>query len=217
MTQLSLKLKLVESQSDISKKILDAIKAEINKIMISVVLVLQQNIKKSLEDKIKNSRTWQSLEEGKLRAEFGLPDDIAPRLGEILEIWLRQIDVDYKTVTGTTTLKGGITVGLLETDWNQVLSSDAAIIVTKYGTVLPWLEWLLIYGDKTIIQDYVVIMKPTPQSRSGMAIMAQQVGGQWRVPPEFSGTPDNNFITEILESMGPEIELMIEKEFTNRL
>ena len=217
MTQLSLKLKLVESQSDISKKILDAIKAEINKIMISVVLVLQQNIKKSLEDKIKNSRTWQSLEEGKLRAEFGLPDDIATRLGEILEIWLRQIDVDYKTVTGTTTLKGGITVGLLETDWNQVLSSDAAIIVTKYGTVLPWLEWLLIYGDKTIIQDYVVIMKPTPQSRSGMAIMAQQVGGQWRVPPEFSGTPDNNFITEILESMGPEIELMIEKEFTNRL
>ena len=217
MTQLSLKLKLVESQSDISKKILDAIKAEINKIMISVVLVLQQNIKKSLEDKIKNSRTWQSLEEGKLRAEFGLPDDIATRLGEILEIWLRQIDVDYKTVTGTTTLKGGITVGLLETDWNQVLSSDAAIIVTKYGTVLPWLEWLLIYGDKTIIQDYVVIMKPTPQSRSGMAIMAQQVGGQWRVPPEFSGTPDNNFITEILEGMGPEIELMIEKEFTNRL
>ena len=217
MTQLSLKLKLVESQSDISKKILDAIKAEINKIMISVVLVLQQNIKKSLEDKIKNSRTWQSLEEGKLRAEFGLPDDIATRLGEILEIWLRQIDVDYKTVTGTTTLKGGITVGLLETDWNQVLSSDAAIIVTKYGTVLPWLEWLLTYGDKTIIQDYVVIMKPTPQSRSGMAIMAQQVGGQWRVPPEFSGTPDNNFITEILESMGPEIELMIEKEFTNRL
>lgn len=217
MTQLSLKLKLVESQSDISKKILDAIKAEINKIMISVVLVLQQNIKKSLEDKIKNSRTWQSLEEGKLRAEFGLPDDIATRLGEILEIWLRQIDVDYKTVTGTTTLKGGITVGLLETDWNQVLSSDAAIIVTKYGTVLPWLEWLLTYGDKTIIQDYVVIMKPTPQSRSGMAIMAQQVGGQWRVPPEFSGTPDNNFITEILEGMGPEIELMIEKEFTNRL
>ena len=216
-TQLSLKFKLVDNQSDISRKILDAIKAEINSVLLSVVFALQQQIRKLLEERITNSDTWKSLENGQLRAEFGLPDDIQTRLQEILDIWLRQIDVDYKMITGTSTLRGGISIGMLETDWNQVLSSSAASIVTKHGMVLPWLEWLLTYGDKAIIQDYTVLMKASPQSRSGMAIMAKQVSGQWRVPPQFSGTSDNNFITEILENMSKEIETMIEKEFTSRL
>jgi len=216
-SQLTFKFKLDDNQTEIARKILDAIKAEINSVLLSVVFALQREIRRLLEERITNSETWKSLESGQLRAEFGLPDDVTTRLQEILDIWLRQIDVDYKVLTGSSTLRGGITINMLDTDWNQVLSSSAASIVTKYGMVLPWLEWLLTYGDKAIIQDYTVLMRASPQSRSGMAIMAKQVSGQWRVPPEFSGTQDNNFITEILENMSKDIEDMIEKEFTSRL
>lgn len=214
---LNFQFKLKDRQSDIEKKILSAIKDEINSILLGVVFVIQRQIRELLKERITNSETWKSLESGQLRAELGLPDDILTRLQEILDIWIKQIEVDYQMVTGTNTLKGGISVGMLETDWMEVISSQAANIITKYGMVLPWLEWLLTYGDKVIIQDYNVLMKATEQSRSGMAIMAKKVGGEWRVPPEFSGTSDNNFITEILENMSTDIENLIEKEFTSRL
>ena len=64
---------------------MDVIKAEINSVLLSVVFALQQQIRKLLEERITNSDTWKSLENGQLRAEFGLPDDIQTRLQEILD------------------------------------------------------------------------------------------------------------------------------------
>jgi hypothetical protein len=49
-------------------------------------------------------------------------------------------------------------------------------------------------GDITIIRDYQVEIKPGA-GRSGNSIMVS--GGSWRVPPEFSGTLQNNWLTRI--------------------
>jgi hypothetical protein len=168
-------------------------------------------------DAITGSDEWQSLKGGKLRAEFGLPDDVDSRLSQILDIWIDSIIVDYKPVTGTTVLRGGITLYMLKTDWIDVISSEAASILTRAGQILPWLEWLLMMGDKIIIRNYDVVMKGGPNSRSGMALMVQKKSGRWRVPPEYAGTTNSNFVTKLLDAMTDPISTIVETEIENRL
>ena len=60
---------------------------------------------------------------------------------------------------------------------------------------LHWLQWLLEKGDTIIIDSY----EYSPRSgfgRSGGGSM--KLGGSWRVPPEYAGTPENNFISDSL-------------------
>jgi hypothetical protein len=42
-------------------------------------------------------------------------------------------------------------------------------------------------------------------------------GGDYRLPPEFSGTVDNNWITRSLISILPEIDKIINDEIQSRI
>jgi len=214
---MELQLKLVETPSQIATLIMNEIKAVLNGILSSSAKSIEVEIRTLFMDAITGSDTWQSLKDGKLRAEFGLPDDVDTRLSNILDIWLDSIIVDYKPVTGTTTLHGGISLYMLQSDWNDVISSESAIILTKVGQILPWLEWLLIYGDKIIIRDYEIVMKQTNKSRSGMALMVKRASGRWRMPPEYAGSTNSNFVTKLLDGISDNIQTIIETELEKRL
>ena len=207
----------METESQISKLILDEIRKVVDEVLLKSTSSIVSMVRDIFTDAIINSETWTSLRNGRLRAEFGLPEDVEDRLKDILEIWLRAIKIDYKqTVIRHDRLTGGITLTLLDTTWNDVLSSQASVIFTKVGQALPWLEWLLVMGDKVIIKDYKVITKMTPASRSGMAIMTKTYTGRWRVPPEFSGSINNNFVTKIMDDIADKINNIIEREIENR-
>jgi len=89
------------------------------------------------------------------------------------------------------TLKGTLEINFQRDDFINLLSLQSGHVLTEKGTDLHWLDWLLIKGDTTIITGYTYI--PGPLGRSGGGEM--NIGGLWRVPPEFSGTITNNFIT----------------------
>ena len=63
------------------------------------------------------------------------------------------------------------------------------------GGDLHWLSWLLTLGDSTIVVGYYYDPE-TGVGRSGLGTMSE--GGFFRVPPEFSGTRANNFVTRAL-------------------
>lgn len=206
-------LKLISTESEISKAIVNALKEELNTYLRDSSKKIVIKVRELLRFNIENSETWTSLQSGKLKAHFGLGTDGSEKLNSILDIWLNSVQIDYKPVTGTTTFRGGLSLQMVQTDWEDVLSSDGAIITTAIGGVLPWLDWLLIQGDKTIIiKDYDISMKPSSRSRSGMAIMVSKKGGGWRVPVEYAGTIDNNFMTNILDKLDTDITAIIEKE-----
>lgn len=211
---IKIKLDLVDSETKIAQEIVNALKDEINTWLRDSSKNITTELKNILYTYIQTSNTWQSLMNGDLKAHFGLGSDGQEKLNTILEIWLNSIIVDYKPVVGSSSLRGGFSVYMIQTDWEDVLSTDAAIITTSNGQVLPWLDWLLIQGDKTIIRDYEIMMKPNPRSRSGMATMVTKKGGKWRVPPEHAGTISNNFMTEILSYFDKIITDLIEKELS---
>ena len=80
--------------------------------------------------------------------------------------------------------------------------TDATGSVIK-GPPLPWLEWLITEGDNFIIVDFHYSESIT--GRSGYAGVMRR-GGRWRVPPEYSGTINDNFLTDIFKELGEVIE-----------
>jgi hypothetical protein len=90
-------------------------------------------------------------------------------------------------------------------DFNNLLSISGAKTLIEGGSI-PWLEWLLTKGDAIIISGYYY--KPLfNKGRSGGGLMIP--GGVFRVPPEFSGTVENNFITRTFEGKQEEIGVIL--------
>jgi hypothetical protein len=217
-TEIKVKFKIQETNSEIQRLILEELKKVFEEVFRKSINSIETQTRNLFYNAIESDTTWQSLKSGKLKAHFGLPDDAAKRLEEIVQIWLKEITIDPNpVVVKSSTVRGGFKLNMLENDWINVISAQDASIITAVGQVLPWLEWLLIEGDKIIIRDFEVVMKPAPQSRSGMAIMIKKKSGRWRVPPEFAGTTNNNFVTKLLENLDSDIEQIIETEIVNRL
>lgn len=216
---MQLSLTIQEGEAQIAKLIIDAIRAELNSVLLSASTSIQQRARKLFEERLIASETWRDLDGGELQGELGIPLDVKTRLHNILLIWLQNIIVNYIPLMGNANgLRGGIKLNMLKSDWSDVINSPDASIITDRGGVLWWLEWLLTYGSQIIVKEYDVVASTSPRSRSGMALMFKHVKrGYWMVPPRFQGTTNNNFVTQVLDTMDNDIENIIEDEITKRL
>lgn len=204
-------VRIIESDKKIEKLIANALKKEIGKSMQKAASAIQRNLKIIVTQAIKGSPEYLSLVGGRLKFEFGLPDALQ-RIDRIIDIWTNNIQVtsrQIRVVGGT--FAGGIVIKMFRSDYSDVLASNAAILTTEKGTRLNWLEWLLKFGDRTIVKEYEVDLGEHPGSRTGGAVMVQS-RGRWKVPSEFAGTPRNNFLTRAMNEKEGEIMRMIERE-----
>jgi hypothetical protein len=82
-------------------------------------------------------------------------------------------------------------------------------ILTEKGEVLEWLRWLLTFGDRIIISEYQIHLI-SGKGRSGRGIMVADDASAWRVPPRFSGTIRNNWLTRAFKENSQSFFLIIE-------
>lgn len=82
---------------------------------------------------------------------------------------------------------------------------------------IPWLSWFLTEGDKILVTGHKIVIdygntgKFKKWSRSGHSLMTKlKRGGSWRVPPEYAGTINHNWITRTLEDNYDEIGRSLE-------
>ena len=160
---------------------------------------------------IESSDAWLSLQgqsygKSDLAADFGIPQGTEKeRLNTIIGVWLDNIQVKRRVLNRHRSFVYQIQILGIRSDFADVVSLGAAITEnrnrqTKELEYLPWLEWLVLRGDDTIIEDHEVIVGSynRNRSRSGRAIM--KMGGTFSVEPSFAGTEEKNFITEALNS-----------------
>jgi len=76
---------------------------------------------------------------------------------------------------------------------------------------------LLLYGGQIIVRNYRVKMGSNRASRTGMAIMVESPGDSWRVPPEFAGTSNNNWVTRALSKIDDKILDIIQLEIERKI
>lgn len=204
---------ILDSSNDINEKIIKSLLSEVDDWLKSRILKTKNTVQNIIKQSIINSPEYQSLMSGKLKLEFGLPDS-SSKLQGLLSVWERaELDVKKTTIKGNK-IVGGFSIYMIQSDFSDVLfllNADAYQITEK-GDLLNWLEWLLILGDKTIIKEYEVEIKPSPRSRTGGAVMKRKKSAKWKVPSEFSGTINNNWITRAIDSVENDIEIAILRE-----
>lgn len=205
---MNFKFKVIETEQQIIQGILSSIKDDFDSYMKNAAKKASSSIQNIVRNAIISSPEYQSIISGKLQLDFGIPDPV-PRLQNLLNIW-ENIQLESSRITiSRARLNGGFTLYMVKSDFSDVLSADAAKVITEKNQTLNWLEWLLLMGDKTIIRDYHVVYGPNPASRTGGAIMVKKQ--RWKVPSEFSGTITDNWITRALDSVESSIDNAITK------
>ena len=205
------KLNIVETNDIIYNDILKALLPEVIAYFKKAVQQLKQNIPPVIKQAIINSPEYISLLDGQLKYEFGIPDS-SQKLTGLLDLWSSNVDIKYTapSISGNK-IKASFTISMIKIDFNDVLFSDYAIVYDSFrGYSLPWLEWLLLEGNKTIIKQQDVVIGPNKLSRTGMAIMKNS-SKSWKVPSQFAGTISDNWITRAINSVDNDINNIIEK------
>lgn len=203
----SIQVRLVESSSEIAKNINEILAKQINRRLPRVFARSQDVIKEQVLSGIRNQPEYQALISGSLKHEFGLPD-AGSRVESILKTLEQSMVVKYEKSLGTPGgVRGGFIIEFIKADYSDILSSPEATFTTEKGSNLEWLNWLLVQGDNSIVLGYEFVIGSSVFSRTGSGIMKSNLSGFWRVPPEYAGTLDNNWITRGILS----VESIIEK------
>lgn len=204
-------IKLLDNNKTISQNILRAMLPQISDYMKDVIQYLKSNLPTVIRNAIINSPEYDSILNGSLQYEFGIPDP-ASKLSGLLETWGKNIQVNYsppKISNGI--IRSSFSVNMIRVDFSDVLYSDYAIVQdTLRGYSLPWLEWLLLEGNKTIIKNQNVVIGPNRSSRTGFALMRES-SSSWKVPSEYAGTISDNWITRAIDNAESSINAVIEK------
>lgn len=206
-----LSLSLLESDSQIRTMILQALTEDINDTLIKSIDEIRDNIKELFISSLKQEPEYQSLIAGKLKAELGISDtntvnNIVEKLADTITLQINPIR------SSNIGLSGGLTInGIFANDIGGLIGdTDAMVNDNERGYSLPWLEWLILRGTESLVMDYKVNFSPgNPYSRSGMAVMVSEAGSEWKVPSEFAGVIDNNWITRGIERMDKQIQSII--------
>lgn len=209
--------KLLDSSSDIQKNILDILQDTMDKTFKKALPIIKTQIKTEVKNALVSEPEYQSLISGQLKYEFGLPS--SDRVNNIIDLWVNNIVVNYSGIQKSSSgLKGNLSLSMIEDSYNDVLANDAAIIIDGLsGAVLPWLEWLLLYGGKIIVRNYRVQFGSNQRSRSGGAIMVESTGSNWRVPPQFAGSSSNNWVTRALSKIDDKIITILEQSLESAI
>ena len=200
------KVNILETNEEIYKKINDIIA---QRLKTTLPLAFENSttfLQKIIIENLKKQPEYESLLNGSLKHQFGIPDP-DNRLEEILSQIINSLTTTYKkpTVQGSR-IQGGFTINMVKGDFSDLLDLSSAKISTEKGTELEWLRWLLLEGDSSIVIGYDFISGFGSHSRTGDGIMRGNHSGIWRVPPEFSGSLTNNWIIRGIIDCGPEID-----------
>jgi hypothetical protein len=201
------KIELLTTDKAFEDMVMKAMLKHINRNIKGIIRDMKTTVQEAIAIGLKKSPIYKELIGGKLGYELGFRKGSAQRhVDGIIEQLSKQFIIDFKDFKfNGISIDGGFDIYAIESDFSEVLNNKYAEIKIKGGS-LPWLKWLLVEGDKIIVSTHKVVFIDTKRSRSGHAIMVE--GGIrpfWRIPPEWSGVIDNNWITKACDDISDEI------------
>lgn len=210
MSKISIFSKVITSASTLSRQLLQGIVEQINKKFFSGNLSsIESRIKAIIENSIKQQPEYASLKSGRLRNEFGIAN--TGSIDQIIE-HLNNIDITIqKASVNANEINAKIVIGLVKDNLDGALGLASASVETEKGSSLNWLRWLLLEGNKTVVAGYKYIPKVSPKSRTGKGIMVKGDSNMYRVPPQYAGTANNNWITRALDQALPDVQSEIDR------
>jgi hypothetical protein len=222
MAKFILKTILSESDASVRHKVSKAIVNRLNHKLLTVQFAnrLSKQAGDILVSKIQEQSEYQEIVAGgKLAGILGLQDG-GRRLARIVGQIKNSVDVSVSKFQLRGGLIGGyVRVFAIRADFSDVLSMEEASFISENEALVPWLNWILLQGDRILIATHRVSFNPKllGYSRTGQAVMIKTSRGPFfRIPPQYSGTADDNFITRGGAQALPEIGHTIKNEIRSR-
>ena len=210
-------ISILESNTTIRNMVLQNISDILNFVIDKSIPILQKEVVKMLIEALMQEPEYNSLKNGLLRSEFGIPDtsvvdDIVIKLANTTTVTKNPLKINNFGITG------GLNIVAIKSDNISGLINDTSGMVndSARGYSLPWLEWLLLKGNEIIVKKYSVKFGDNASSRSGNAIMVSS-DKNWRVPSEFSGTPSDNWTTRAITRIEDNILKLIQKTLESNI
>lgn len=207
---MSLKVEILESDTQINSKIKEAITTHLLYIFNKNIPKAESKLKTLINNWILSQPEVDSLltqgSPGSLNAQFGLRSgDAKLATLEIVDILQKGIKIEIGKISKN--LNGNINIYIDFSVFNEILSLDSGFVITEKNQSLHWMDWILNQGTKTIIFGYNY--KADFSGRSGGGTMKK--GSVWRINPVFAGTTNNNFITRAFENREKDIQSVFEE------
>lgn len=212
---MKLSISILESNIEINAAILNGLLPQVNKYMDWGIGIIKNELPQIISNSIMNSPEYQSLLSGELRYEFGISDP-GPKLAGLVDIWANNIHYTRMkpTITGDR-IRAFFAANTMRVDCADVIYTDYALVVDgTRGYTLPWLEWLLLDGNTTIVDNYEVVVGANKYSRTGKALMKPS-SKSWKVPSLYAGTASDNWITRAIDSVTNDIDNLLNKAFNS--
>lgn len=212
---MKINFQILENDQQINKAVMSALLPEVISFMNNAISTIKRELPDVLQNAIMNTPEYSSLLNGKLKYEFGIPDSNT-KLSGLINTWIDNIRYPYMkpTIVGNK-IKSTFEANAVRVDFAEVLYTDDALVIDSIrGYNLPWLEWLLLEGNKTIISKQEVVIGPNQFSRTGNALMRNS-NKSWKVPSEFSGTISDNWITRAIDGVEGNIQSLLDKAFSS--
>jgi hypothetical protein len=207
MSDIRIFSKLLQGSGDLARYITQNFIQIINKNFFSKKNIIQQNISSIVIESIKAQPEYSSLKSGVLRNQFGIANV------SVVDSILSELDDIQVQLIKPRALKNGIEasliVNMIKEGFPDILGSSGASYVSEKGSQIDWLRWLLLEGNNSVVVGYKYFPKADPRSRTGKGIMIKGESAIYRVPPEFAGTAENNWITRGINEALPQIESYI--------
>ena len=208
----------IKLQSDFTsyfqQNVLREISTKLNKVSIKINTAVKKRVQDTIRHMLILAPEVMELMGGSLQGQLGVTDPRG-RLTAIVDTWVENIEVS--TVTYKLKKEGpllAIQIHAIREDYSDVLSlpeSSYESVTPRGMFVIDWLRWLLLEGDKTIV-NYTFIPGNLRGSRTGMGIMARRQGRRWSIPPQFRGTEKDNFVTRGLADLDKAIDSIVQME-----
>lgn len=208
---MSVTLKLLESEAEITRKVNAAIAPSINIYLDKRLPAIISGARQLVTSWVTSSSAMESLAQAS-------PESLAGAFGVHPSSAIDIVNVIAESVAVSTTvelqkfdknLKGSLSLSIQPDDFVNLLALPQGHTIYDGGD-LHWLQWLLTLGNAPIVRNYHY-EAGSGRGRTGLGVMA--AGGSFRVPPQYSGTIDDNFITRALSGTDQENQIanMIER------
>lgn len=214
---MNISLQLLDSDASVQKKILQSLAIELKGVFTKASERIKKQLQIMVKEAIESQGEYQQLLSGQLKDELGIPNP-ASRVNAIVDTWINNVEVNTKSVSiSGSSLKGGIFIGMIQQNYSDVLGmSEATIVDSKTGSVIPWLYWLLLGGGGILVKDYAIKIGPSRRSRTGNAVMVKSLKN-WRMPAQYVGVADNNWVYRAISGLDSKIENMMQAELEKSL
>ena len=196
---MTISIRLTDSNRSIARKVNAILAEQLNKLFRTKKQRITSEIKDAMPRWLGSQPEMQEIASdptpGSLAAQLGIERGSGGEAARaIIRAFVDSMEVSIKDVNKNT-LAGGLTINFMPSTFSSLLALPEGHTIYEGGD-LHWLQWMLFEGYSTIVVGFSY--QYSAGGRSGGGTM--KAPGSWRIPPQYAGTQDNNFITRALTS-----------------